>query len=115
MVKKMTSNDLIIIEAINNLEGKIIALQSEMNQRFEKLETEIRLNQNDTAHLQTTIYWGFALSTLLLGVIIAIVGFIVTLAPTIREYFASKQAKFATEEQVHNIVETAINKALIRH
>lgn len=67
----MTSNDLIILEAINGLEGKIINLKSEMNRKIEALQvemkdtrnellTEIRINQHDVAHLQTSVYWGFA-------------------------------------------------------
>lgn len=73
----MTSNDLIILEAINGLEGKVINLQAEIKEMKQEIKdtrnelmTEIRINQNDTVHIQTSVYWGFAI----IGVIIAFVG-----------------------------------------
>ena len=101
----MTSNDLIILEAINGLEGKVVNLQTEMNQRFEKLEAEIkdvkyeiRLNQNDIAHVQTSVYWGFAI----IGVIIAFV----SLYP-----FRREKSEKSEELSQHNIRDI---RALIR-
>ena len=108
----MTSNDLIIIEAINGLESKVVSLQQEMNRRFEKLETEIRVNTVKIEGVQNSVNWGFAGTTITITAVIAIVGLIATLAPTIKEYFTSKQKKFATEEKVQSMIETAITNAL---
>lgn len=120
----MTSNDLFIIEVFNNrmntLEEKIISLQQEMNKRFDNIQTEIkdikqeiRVNAVKIEGLHDSVNWGFALATILITSVIAIVGLIATLAPTVREYFASKQKKYATPEEVENIVERAISNALI--
>ena len=88
----MTSNDnYITIEMFNAGIQEIKSELKEIKTELREIKYENQLNKNDTAHLQTTIYWGFALSTLLIGVVIAVVGFMVTLAPTIREYFTSKQ------------------------
>ena len=63
-------------------------VRQEMDKRFEEvhhdmreLATEIRFVQSDTAHIQHSIYWGFALATLLLTVIVAVASFFVTLTP----------------------------------
>jgi len=77
----MTSND-IIIEGINGLEKKIVVLQQDVqNMRQEikdtrnELLTEIRVNQAEAAHIQTSVYWGFAI----MGVVIGLVGLIVAI------------------------------------
>ena len=80
----MTSNDLIILEAINGLESEMNQKFEIVNKRIDNLETEIkdtrnellteiRLNQHDIAHLQTSVYWGFAI----MGIVIALVSFVV--------------------------------------
>ena len=124
----MTSNDLTILEAINGLEGKIVAIQSEIQEVRQEIKdtrqeikdtrnelmTEIRINQNDTAHLQTSVYWGFAI----MGVVIGLVSFVVAtiaLLPYLRKEKSEtkvEQKNFTTVEQVQNIVETAISRAL---
>ena len=40
----MTSNDLIIIEAINGLENKVVSLQQEIKDTKQELLTEIKIN-----------------------------------------------------------------------
>ena len=107
----MTSNDLIILEAINGLEGKIINLQSEMNQKFNEVKTEIKINAVKIEAVHDKVNWGFSLTTVFIGV----VGGLALLIPAIKalgDFFASRKKNYATEEQVQNIVETAINKAL---
>ena len=109
----MTSNDLIILEAINGLERKIINLQSEVQEIRQEIKdtrnellTEIRLNQNDTAHLQTSVYWGFA--------IMAFVVAFVSLYPFKHERpeNLTEQKKFTTEERVQEIATSIAEKVM---
>ena len=104
----MTSNDLIILEAINGLEGKIVAIQQDMNQKIESLQveikdtrqeikdtrnelmTEIRLNQAEIRAVHDKVNMGFTLTTVFLGII----GGLALLIPAIKalgEYFANKR------------------------
>ena len=73
----MTSKD----ETIYIKEETFNLKMNSLEKRFDKLEnlieTEIRLNNQAHEHLQTSIYWGFAIATLTIGVVIAIVGFFV--------------------------------------
>ena len=77
-------------------------LKAEMQKNNTEIKTEIRVLQSDTAHLQTSIYWGFA--------IIAIVIALVTLFKN--DKTENKAKKDVTVEQVHEIVDTAISKTL---
>lgn len=114
----MTSNDLLIIEAINGLESKIIFLQQdvqnirqEIKDTRQELSTEIRVNQVEIQAVHDKINLGFSLMTVFLGVI----GGIALLHPAIKalsEYFKDKKEKYATEEKVQEIVEKAVNNAL---
>ena len=119
----MTSNDLFIIEVFNNrmntLEEKIISLQQEMkqnfdsvNKRIDNLQTEIKVNSIKIEGVHNSVNWGFAGMTIAITAVIAIVGLVAALAPTIKEFFTSKQKKYTTSEEVKNIVETAITNAL---
>ena len=116
----MTSNDLIILEAINGLEGKIVNLQTEMNQKFEivnkridnlqveikdtrkDLMTEIRVNQAETRAVHDKVNMGFSLTTIFLGII----GGIALLHPAIKalgQYFENKRKNYATVEQLQEL------------
>ena len=108
-------------QEVGEVRQEVGEVRQEMDKRFEEvhhdmreLATEIRFVQGETAHIQHSIYWGFALATLLLTVIVAVASFFVTLAPTIKEYFVSKQQQYPTEERVREIVEKAISAALVR-
>ena len=75
----MTSKD----ETIYIKEETFNLKMNSLEKRFDKLEnlieTEIRLNNQAHEHLQTSIYWGFAIPTLTIAVVIAIVGFLLLL------------------------------------
>ena len=78
----MTSDDVIIINAITGLDKKITILQQEVQglkheikDTRSELLTEIRVNQTETAHIQTSVYWGFAI----MGIVIALVGLLVSI------------------------------------
>ena len=100
----MTSNDLIIIEAINGLESKIVSLQREIKDTRQELLTEIKINTVKIEAVHDRVNWGFSLTTVFIG----IVGGIALLHPVIKtlsEYFESKGKKYMTEERVQELIE----------
>ena len=69
---------------------------------------ELKYHAVGTAHLQTSVYWGFAV----IAVVVALVGFVITLAPMFREMYKDKHAARLTEERVQEMIDTAVAKAL---
>ena len=80
---------------------------------------ELRFNARDNEHLQTSVYWGFAI----LGVLIAFFGMLATLAPLLREIYKDnrqtknsdnfrKIAREVMHEEISEAVTLAVNKAL---
>ena len=107
----MQSNDnYITIEMFNNgiqeIKSEIIAL----NKRIDGLQQEVRINTVKIEATQNSINTGFLTATLAITAVIAIVGFLVTLAPTIRAYFENKLTS-SLNERMQEIAEKAINKA----
>ena len=125
----MTSNDnrqFVTVEMFNSahdiiqkrfdiIDGKFISLDKTLT----VIGYELRFNARDNEHVQTSVYWGFAI----LGVLIAFFGMLATLAPLLREiYKDSRQAKnsdnfkkIAREvmhEEISDAVAQAVNKAL---
>ena len=102
----MTSNDLIIIEAIKGFEEKIISLQEDMIKRFDNIRTEIQdvkyQEQISTAKiewLQHSIYWGFAF----IGVVIALI----SIAPFKKE--KSEKKTEWTERDLRSLIKEEIS------
>lgn len=115
----MTSNDAVIINLINsrfdalevrigNVERKTEELHTEIQNTRLELRTEIRIAQNDIGHVQTSVYWGFAIMTI--G--IAIASGVLTLAPAIKELFKTKHENKITEERIQSLIDAAISRAL---
>ena len=127
----MTSNDNLILEyrlGQSELTRKIEVLTNNMERRFDDVNRRIETvdrkldvltiqvqNNFDYQNmridsLQTSVYWGFALITFF----IAVVGVMVVLAPSILEIFRSrrKERDYATLEQVQEIVDKSISRAL---
>ena len=127
----MMSNDTLILEyrlGQSELTRKIEVLTNNMERRFNdvdrKIETVDRKLEALTVQvqnnfdyqnmrmesIQTSVYWGFALITFF----IAVVGVMVALAPSILEIFRSrrKERDYVTSEQVQEIVDRSISKAL---
>ncbi len=107
----MTSNDNIItVEIFNNriqeIKTEIQGIRQEIKDTKNELLSEIRINQNDTAHLQTTIYYGFSI----LGLIIGLVGLIVAIIAIM------PQLKHGKPEQIEDLSPRNIRdiRALIR-
>ena len=119
----MTSNDLIILEAINGLEEKVVAFQNETNQKIDALQseikdtrkdlmTEIRVTQSETRAVHDKVNMGFTLTTIFLGII----GGLVLIVPAIKalgEYFASKRKNYVTLEEVQKLIESNNSQTLV--
>ncbi len=112
-----STEDAVIVELrqVNaELSQKIQILDNNTERRFEVLTLQVQNNfdyQNMRMEsIQTSVYWGFALITFF----IAVVGVMVALAPSILEIFRSrrKERDYVTSEQVQEIVDRSISKAL---
>ena len=64
----MTSNDLIIIEAINGLENKVVSLQQEIKDTKQELLTEIKINTVKIDAVHDKVNMGFSLMTIFIGI-----------------------------------------------
>ena len=110
----MTSNDLIIIEAINGLQiemnqkfeivnKRIDGVQAEIKDTRKDLMTEIRVNQAEIRAVHDKVNMGFTLMTVFLGII----GGLTLLIPAIKalgEYFANKKKNYVTIEEVQELI-----------
>ena len=114
MTSKDNHNNDIVVKILENYTVRIESAISKTQNEVSKIHSEIRALQNDvtslksdSAHLQTSIYWGFAI----IAIVIALVGFTVSLAPAFLEFLKNKKT-YTTTEQVQEIVDKAIAKAL---
>ena len=112
----MISSDLIILEAIKGLEGKIVVLQQDVNQKFDSvnrridnLQAEIKINNIKIEAVHDKVNWGFSLTTVFIG----IVGGIALLHPALKaisEVFADRKKNYMTDEQVRKLIDSALEK-----
>lgn len=106
----MTSQDNQQYLTVDLFNAKMDAFMRTNELSFIELKNEIRLNASDIAHLQTSVYWGFAV----IAIVVALIGLVVALAPT---FLASTKEKdynkknYTTAEQVQEIVDKAIARA----
>lgn len=78
-------------------------IRTELLESKTELKAEIRLNAQDTVHLQTSVYWGFAI----LAVVVALVGFVITLAPMFKGIY--KDAKeFRRREDMREVAREVV-------
>ena len=116
----MTSNDnFVTVEVFNSrigqLETQIIRLGERQENSFRELKQEIHdinynvlMNTQRINDMHNFIGWGFAI----LAIVVAFVGFIITLAPMFREMYQNAHKPMLTEERVQEIVDRSISKAL---
>ena len=76
----MTSTDnYVTIEIFNKsiqeIKYEVQQIRNEFHQGIQEVKYQQQLNVHDTAHLQTSVYWGFAI----MGVVMALVGLIVAI------------------------------------
>ena len=90
---------------LNNIEKHGISIDNTLT----LIGYELRLNSRDTEHLQTSIYWGFAV----IAIVVALVGFVVALAPMLRDLLHEKRTPSISEDKVQQMIDNSINKAMI--
>ncbi len=112
----MSSDSEIIRSEIRGLkvyiDGRIIELEKKLDDRTSELKgqisevnTELRVNAVKTEELKSLMNWHFTT----LAIVVAIVGFTITLAPMFREMFRDKN-KYTTPDDVRGIIREEINK-----
>ena len=117
----MISNDIVTPSALNavkvSIEGQIINFGEQLNE----IKTEIRatndnvlVNTTKIEMLQHSFYWGFAI----IAFVVAFVGFMLMLAPTILEFFRQKlqQPKdsqtYVTPDEVQVMIDKSLAKVI---
>lgn len=86
----MTSQDnarYVTVEMFNGAITDINHRLDKIDQTLTEMRYEIRYNARDIDHLQTSVYWGFAI----MGVVVALVGFMIAIAPILKEARQLKQ------------------------
>ena len=90
-----------IVELDNKLEAKT----DELKEQIREVKTEVRINAVKIEDMQTSMNWHFAT----FAIVVAIVGFTITLAPMFRDMFKDKN-KYTTSDDVRGIVRDELNK-----
>ena len=79
----------------------------EIKATLTEMRYELRQQEHDMNHMQTTIYWGFAIMAL----VIAFIGCVITLAPMLREMYQDrKREKTLTRLEVEEIVHSMLSR-----
>ncbi len=114
----MTSNDkqqFVTVDIFNDAINKINVRFDNIDKTMNEIHYELRYNARDTEHLQTSVYWGFAI----IAAVIALVGFVITLAPMFRDmYRDAKQARSQdnirklVREVMQDEIDAAVQRAL---
>ena len=107
----MTSSDnqqYVTVEVFNarmdRIEEKIIRLEQMMESNtaeLKELKTEIRINTRDIEHVQTSVYWGFAV----IAFVIALIGCVIGAAPMLREIYRESKKSSEHEREIQDLRE----------
>ena len=84
---------------------KLEAKTDELKEQIREVKTEVRINAVKIEDMQTSMNWHFAT----FAIVVAIVGFTITLAPMFRDMFKDKN-KYTTSDDVRGIVRDELNK-----
>lgn len=90
-----------IVELDNKLEAKT----DELKEQIREVKTEVRINAVKIEDMQTSMNWHFAT----FAIVVAIVGFTITLAPMFRDMLRDKN-KSMNPDDVRGIVRDELNK-----
>ena len=110
----MTSNDVQVLtlddfrSGIDSLkiyiDGKLAEFSRRSEKANEELKTEIRINAVRLEEVKNTMNWDFTT----LAIVVAVVGFTITLAPMFREMFRHDKNSELTEQEIRRIVREEI-------
>ena len=102
----MASNDVVTKADIEGLklyiDGKISGIENRIKsveQAIGEVKTEVRINAVKIEEVKNSMNWNFAT----LALVVAIVGFTITLAPMFREIFREKHRE-RRDDEIRNIV-----------
>lgn len=125
----MTSTDVEIFKSgLEDLkyyiDGRVSEVETNFGKRFDVIESnlgeikatltemryELRQQEHDMNHMQTTVYWGFAIMAL----VIAFIGCVITLAPMLREMYQDRKREKTEESLTRSEVQEMITEAISR-
>ena len=74
MITSTDNTNYITVDAFNNgiqelkqdFKSSFQELKQDLKTEIQKVNTEIRVLQSDVAHLQTSVYWGFAIMAIVI-------------------------------------------------
>ena len=110
----ITSNDIQVLtlddfrSGIDSLkiyiDGKLADFSRSLDKANNELKTEIRINAVRIDEVKNSMNWDFAT----LAIVVAVVGFTITLAPMFREMFRHDKNSELTEQEIRRIVREEI-------
>ena len=104
----MTSQDNARYVTVEMFDGAITDINrrlDKIDQTLTELRYEIRYNARDIDHLQTSVYWGFAI----MGVVVALAGLMIAIAPILKE---ARQLKQEMQEIARSVAGEVMSSAL---
>lgn len=113
----MTSNDMnaLTVKGFNSgldslkiyIDGRLLETEKNFNAHISELNTEVRINSVRIEEVKNSMNWN--LTTL--AVVVAIVGFAITLAPMFREIFIRRKEE-KTRDDIRKIVREIVREEL---
>ena len=94
-----------IEKRIDGVEKRIDGVEKHIDQAISEVKAEIRVNAAKVDVLKDSMHWGFAT----LAIVVALVGFSITLAPMFREMFRERK-KYMTHDDVREIIREEFTK-----
>ena len=82
---------------------------TEIKSTLSEMRYELRQHEHDMNHMQTTVYWGFAIMAL----VIAFIGCVITLAPMLRDMYHDRKREKAvkvTRSEIEEIVRSILRE-----
>ena len=101
----MASNDAITKADIEGLKLYIDGRIAGVEQAISEVRTELRINAVKLEAVKHTVNWNFAI----LALVVAIVGFTITLAPMFREIFRDKRRE-KRDDEIRSMVREELAK-----
>ena len=113
----MTSSDMnaLTVEGFNSgldslkvyIDGRLLDTEKNFTARISEVNTEVRINSVRIEEVKNSMNWNFTT----LAVVVAIVGFTITLAPMFREIFIRRKEE-KTRDEIRAIVREIVREEL---